>query len=250
MSGGTDRALDGGIGGQEPRVEKEASMSQLLFQALASAADGAFVVDQDQHIMHWNQAAEKLLGHTPNEVLGHPCYERINGRDGHGRAICRKGCPVVTAALADRQVPAFELSVHSKAGELTWIDISTFVLPANGSHLGPVVVHLFRNITKNKKNEQLLREVLSAADRLRERGPFGAPPQAIGLGPSGELTDRELEVVGLLVQGLSTAEMAQALCISTSTVRNHIRNIMSKFQVHSRLEAAVHALKHRLVRLE
>lgn len=225
-------------------------MSQLLFQALAPAADGAFIVDQEQHIIHWNQAAERLLGHTPTEVLGHPCYERVHGRDGHGRAICRKGCPVVTAALAHRQVPSFDMSVHSKSKDLTWINVSTFVLPANGSHRGPVVVHLFRNITKKKKNEQLLREVLSAADRLRERQPLGTPPQAIGIGPSGDLTDRELEVLGLLVQGLSTGEMAQALCISTSTVRNHLRNIMSKFQVHSRLEAAVYALKHGLVRLE
>lgn len=225
-------------------------MSQLLFQALASAADGAFIVDQDQHIIHWNQAAERLLGHTRDEALGHPCYQRLNGRDGHGRAVCRKGCPVVIAALSDSQVPSFDMSVHTKAGDLNWINISTFAFPANGSNSGPVVVHLFRNITKKKKNEQLLRDVLSAADRLRERQPFGAPSQTIGLGPNTDLTDRELDVLGLLVQGLSTSEMAQALCISTSTVRNHLRNIMGKFRVHSRLEAAVHALKHRLVRLE
>lgn len=110
--------------------------------------------------------------------------------------------------------------------------------------------HLFRNITNKKKNEQLLHDVLSAADRLRERQPLDGSPQAIGIDPAADLTDRELDVLGLLVQGLNTAEMAESLCISSSTVRNHIRNILGKFQVHSRLEAAVYALKHRLVRLE
>jgi PAS domain S-box-containing protein len=224
-------------------------MSQLLFQALASAADGAFIVNQHQCILHWNQAAERLLGYTCNEVLGQPCYQRLNGRDGHGRAVCHKRCPVVTAALSDSQVPSFDMSVHTKTGALNWINVSTFVFPANGSDPGPVVVHLFRNITRKKKNEQLLHELLAAADRLRERQPLDAPPQAVEFGPSADLTERELDVLGLLVQGLSTAEMAQSLCISTSTIRNHIRNIMSKLRVHSRLEAAVYALKHRLVRL-
>jgi DNA-binding NarL/FixJ family response regulator len=63
-----------------------------------------------------------------------------------------------------------------------------------------------------------------------------------------ELTDREREVLSLLAQGLNTPDIAQSLSISSSTVRNHVQNILHKLQVHSRLEAVAYALKHGLVR--
>jgi DNA-binding NarL/FixJ family response regulator len=54
----------------------------------------------------------------------------------------------------------------------------------------------------------------------------------------------------LLVRGSSTTDMARALSISTSTVRNHIRNILLKFQVHSRIEAVLYAVKQGLIALD
>ena len=51
------------------------------------------------------------------------------------------------------------------------------------------------------------------------------------------LTARETQVLGLLTEGKGTNEIADLLFISTATVRNHIKNLLSKLNVHSRLEA-------------
>ena len=56
-----------------------------------------------------------------------------------------------------------------------------------------------------------------------------------------ELTDREREILMLIAQGYTNAEMAQRLTLSGKTVRNHITNIFSKLQVADRAQAIVRA---------
>ena len=53
------------------------------------------------------------------------------------------------------------------------------------------------------------------------------------------LTEREREVLGILVQGKSNAEIAEALSITVRTVEMHLTNVMQKLDVHSRTEAVV-----------
>ena len=62
-----------------------------------------------------------------------------------------------------------------------------------------------------------------------------------------DLTDREQEVLALLVEGLSNAEIAERLVISLSTVKFHVRGILTKLGVTSRTEAVALALKQDLV---
>ena len=52
-----------------------------------------------------------------------------------------------------------------------------------------------------------------------------------------QLTQREREVLQQIVRGLSTAEIARELGISSSTARSHVQNVLMKLQVHSRLQA-------------
>lgn len=61
-----------------------------------------------------------------------------------------------------------------------------------------------------------------------------------------QLTARELEVLGLLVEGRSGAEIAARLTISPNTVRTHVQSVLTKLQVHSRLEAVAFAVRHGL----
>jgi DNA-binding NarL/FixJ family response regulator len=65
-----------------------------------------------------------------------------------------------------------------------------------------------------------------------------------------QLTARELEILALLAQGKSGGAMAAELSISANTIRSHIQNILTKLQVHSRLEAATFAVKHGIVQVE
>lgn len=58
------------------------------------------------------------------------------------------------------------------------------------------------------------------------------------------LTAREKDVIALIIKGLNNSEMAHELCISESTVSNHLQNIFSKLKVNSRTQAAIVALRY------
>lgn len=58
-----------------------------------------------------------------------------------------------------------------------------------------------------------------------------------------QLTRRERQVLGLLVEGLSGKEIASALSVSPHTVRTHVQSILMKLQVHTRLEAVAFAIR-------
>jgi len=61
------------------------------------------------------------------------------------------------------------------------------------------------------------------------------------------LSDRETEILDLVAKGLRNKEIASQLCIAEKTVKNHVSNILKALQVNSRTEAAMKALKARLV---
>jgi NarL family two-component system response regulator LiaR len=64
--------------------------------------------------------------------------------------------------------------------------------------------------------------------------------------PADALTERQKEVLALVVEGLSNSEIAERLVISQATVRYHVSTILSKLGAANRAEAAALAVKHRL----
>ena len=64
---------------------------------------------------------------------------------------------------------------------------------------------------------------------------------------AGQLTQREREVLALLAQGTTSVDMARRLDISPNTLRTHVQSVLTKLQVHSRLEAATFAVRNELV---
>ena len=77
--------------------------------------------------------------------------------------------------------------------------------------------------------------------RLRLPSPVESPPEDSGL------TKRELEVLGLLADGLSQKEIAARLVISSKTVAAHVQHILGKLGVHSRTQAVAHAYRRGLL---
>jgi two-component system NarL family response regulator len=67
--------------------------------------------------------------------------------------------------------------------------------------------------------------------------------------PTPRLTERELEVLKLVARGLNNRDIAKELFISENTVKNHIRNILEKLQLHSRMEAVVYAVREKLLEI-
>jgi DNA-binding NarL/FixJ family response regulator len=82
---------------------------------------------------------------------------------------------------------------------------------------------------------------------VRERLAQATASPNGGDDPGVELTRRELEVLRLVAAGNNTRALAERLQVSRATVRNHVQNILSKLGVHSRLEAAAYATRHRLL---
>jgi NarL family two-component system response regulator LiaR len=100
-------------------------------------------------------------------------------------------------------------------------------------------------------------EELVAAIRRAEVGKSSLSPEAAEVliegvkqpqSPGFDLTEREKEILALMVEGLPNAEIADRLFVSQSTVKFHVSNILSKLGATSRTEAVSIALKHQLVK--
>jgi DNA-binding NarL/FixJ family response regulator len=84
---------------------------------------------------------------------------------------------------------------------------------------------------------KLLNEFNTLAKQADEKPRLQAP----------RLTTRELEVLKLVAQGMSNRDVAEALFIAENTVKNHVRNILEKLQLHSRMEAVVYAVREKIL---
>jgi PAS domain S-box-containing protein len=203
---------------------------------LGRTADGVCAVGRDGRIAFWNRSAERILGYPAREVVGRRCCEVFVGRDASGNRLCYAGCHVLTLVEREEPIQHFAMATRTRAGKPVWLDISILVVPGAEAE-GATTVHLFRDVTAAMELERLVRE------RLAQDQPpaleTGAPPP--------DLTRRELQVLCMIAGGSSTRAMADQLHVSPATVRNHAQNILAKLGVHSRLEAAAYAVRHRLL---
>jgi DNA-binding NarL/FixJ family response regulator len=87
---------------------------------------------------------------------------------------------------------------------------------------------------------KLLTEFAAMSKRADERQQLPAP----------RLTEREMEVLKLVAQGMNNRDIAKELFISENTVKNHIRNILEKLHLHSRMEAVVYAVREKLLEIK
>ena len=111
------------------------------------------------------------------------------------------------------------------------------------------ISYLLKNVTSDE---------LAAAIRAASLGQSTLSPEAARVlvqatrpaeQPWLELTEREREVLDLVVQGQSNRQIADAMVISIATVKAHVSSILSKLQVSSRAEAIAYAIRHKLVSL-
>ena len=209
-----------------------------LLQAFRRSGDGVYAVDYDQKIVFWNGTAERLLGFKSEEVLGRKCFDVIAGGDHLGHPFCGTDCPVIECARHGRAPENYDVSTRAASGESHWINVSIVVL-AGRLKRGTLTVHLFRDITAQRRKEMRMRRDLAqlpASEELEDEQQAGS-----------RLTRREVEVLQLMATGLSAARIADVLSVSRTTVRNHIEHLLAKLGLHSKLEAVVYAARHRLV---
>ncbi len=98
-------------------------------------------------------------------------------------------------------------------------------------------VHAGQSLISPSMASKLLNEFASIVKRRDERAQVPGP----------RLTERELEVLKLVAKGLNNRDIGQELFISENTVKNHVRNILEKLHLHSRMEAVVYAVREKLL---
>jgi putative two-component system response regulator len=107
-------------------------------------------------------------------------------------------------------------------------------------------------VSKQEAVDKLLEAIVAAHDGEMITAPSDLTPLLRRLRPThrglgSELTPRELEVLGLIATGLVNKQIAQRLGLRLNTVRNHARNILSKLQAHSKLEAVATAVREGII---
>lgn len=108
-------------------------------------------------------------------------------------------------------------------------------------------------LIKNVTSDELVKAIRDAASGKSTLSPEAAKVLIQTTRPAKQqifdLTEREQEVLNLVVQGQSNQNIAELLVISLATVKAHISNILSKLQVSSRSEAIAFAIRNKLVTL-
>ncbi len=102
---------------------------------------------------------------------------------------------------------------------------------------------LLEAIRKVYRGEALIHPAI-AAKLMAELSDQGQRPSDQGL------TERELDVLRLLARGISNKEIASELFISEKTVKTHVSNILAKLHLADRTQAALYAVRQKLVELE
>ena len=107
-------------------------------------------------------------------------------------------------------------------------------------------------LLKDQLFDELVAGIRAVHDGERAIAPSLVPTLLGQIAPSGgvgaRLTRRELEVLQLMAQGLSNAEVATRLELSLNTVRNHIQSVISRLGAHSKLEAVTIGLRQGIIK--
>jgi two-component system NarL family response regulator len=106
-------------------------------------------------------------------------------------------------------------------------------------------VHGGQSLINPSMAGKLLTE-FAALNRRDQEDQAEERPQQV---PAPKLTDREMEVLKLVARGMNNRDIAKELFISENTVKNHVRNILEKLQIHSRMEAVMIAVREKLIEL-
>ena len=95
-------------------------------------------------------------------------------------------------------------------------------------------------------NPSMAGKLLTEFATLAKRDTASEQVQEI---PAPKLTEREMQGLRLVARGMNNRDIAKELYISENTVKNHVRNILEKLQLHSRMEAVVYAMREKILEI-
>jgi len=202
----------------------------------------------DDHNVVRSGLATFLRAYEDLQLVG----EAKNGRE--ALHLCRERKPDVV--LMDLIMPEMDGIAATRAILEDHPDVKIIAITSfdeeelvQGVLAAGAISYLLKNVTSDE---------LAAAIRAASLGKSTLSPEAARVlvqatrpteQPWLELTEREREVLNLVVQGQSNRQIADAMVISIATVKAHVSSILSKLQVSSRAEVIAYAIKHKIVSL-
>ena len=212
-----------------------------LFALLDRTTDAAFAVTEQGEIVFWSKSAERLFGFAASQALRKTCYDVLEGMGPLGTQVCHQHCSVMECSGGSADIPNFDLSVKTGAGERLWVNMSTIVFdnPRTGRRL---LIHLAHDVTEQKKTEELAHKMMEISRQVASAGESIPNPA-----PVAPLSEQEIQILRLFAEGKDSPQVAKALSISPQTLRNHPHHINQKLRTHNRLEAVMNAIQRKLI---
>jgi len=199
-----------------------------LIMVLEAEDDIAVVAEAEDG----EDAVEKAAEFVPDVVLMDVRMPGVNGIEAT-RRIAEKvpTAKILMLTVSDEEEDLYEAIKAGATGYLLKEVSIEEVAPAARA------VVAGQSLISPSMASKLLGEFSNLAKRAEERSSVPTP----------RLTDRELEVLRLVAQGKSNREIAGDLYISENTVKNHVRNILEKLHLHTRMEAVMYAVREKLL---
>lgn len=177
--------------------------------------------------------------------------EAGNGQEGVN--LCKKLKPDVV--LMDLMMPVMDgvtaiKLIHESQPEVKMIALTSFGERelVEGALKAGACGYLLKTVSA----AELVAAIHAAVEGKTSLSPEAAQALVQGLkaprADAYDLTEREREILALMVEGLPNHQIAEKLFVSQSTVKFHVSNILSKLEVSTRTEAVALALKHKLVK--
>lgn len=205
-------------------VEDDPMMQLGLEQSLSSAAN-ITVVGQVEDGYTAVEAAQRLKPDVIVMDIGLPRQDGIAATQQIKSAQPEVRVVMLTSHTTENEVVG-ALSSGADAYCVKGTSVDRLLTAINAAHEGASYL-----------DPQVARQVM---DHLK-------PAASVEVNAVGQLSQRELEVLKLMVEGLSNPEIAAILYLSPNTVKTHVRGIMNKLAVDDRVQAAVVALRAGLV---
>lgn len=204
-------------------VDDHEMVSEMMATILALEADLS-VVGRSATIA----AATALVATTPVDVVLMD-YQLPDGNGVTAAAEIRRAHPqirvVIVTGVEDEGILRDALQAGCSGYLLKTEGVSQLAVAVRAAHAGSMAV-----------SPEMLAHVMNSLTK---------PDRKPG---TDELTQRELDVLRLLVEGMSGDDIGERLHVSVNTVRNHTQNILEKLDAHSKLEAVTKALRLGLVK--
>jgi len=180
------------------------------------------------------EAVRKAAESLPDVVLMDIRMPRISGIEAcRGLKDVAPSAKIVILTISDEEEDLFEAIRAGASGYLLKdIPLDEVADTVRAVHGGQSLI-----------NPSMAGKLLTEFAALARRGEEERLQQV----PAPRLTHREIQVLRLVARGMNNRDIAKELFISENTVKNHVRNILEKLQIHSRMEAVMIAVRENLI---